>query len=141
MGMMIEALCPGVEHSEEADLSSEAFGIGGHFQKSLSYGAKQNPINDSRVLQGQRRQFVRQSEYYVRIGDRQNLLFAVGKPLIARPAVALRAVSVATRNGELTITCLMGSDFLWGVERQKGRLHAASHPFDSPLRLAFQKRE
>ena len=78
MRVLIEALCPGVEHSEEADLSSEAFGR--LFWKWL------------------RRQFVRQSEYYVRIGDRQNLLFAVGKPLIARPAVALRAVSVATRS-------------------------------------------
>jgi hypothetical protein len=34
-------------------------------------------------------------------------------------------------------SCLMGSIFLWGVEWQKGMLHAASHPFDSPLRLAF----
>jgi hypothetical protein len=38
-------------------------------------------------------------------------------------------------------SCLMGSDSLWRVARQKGMLHAASHPFDSPLRLAFQKRE
>ena len=38
-------------------------------------------------------------------------------------------------------SCLMGSNSLWGVERQKGMLHAASRPFDSPLRLGFQKRE
>jgi hypothetical protein len=34
-------------------------------------------------------------------------------------------------------SCLMGSNSLWGVGRQKGMLHAASRPFDSPLRLAL----
>jgi len=38
-------------------------------------------------------------------------------------------------------SCLMGSDLLWGVQRQKGMLHAASRPFDSPLRFALQERE
>jgi len=38
-------------------------------------------------------------------------------------------------------SCLMESNSLWRVEASKG--HAASRvtPFDSPLRLAFQKRE
>jgi Transposase zinc-binding domain len=34
-------------------------------------------------------------------------------------------------------SCLMGSNSLWGVGRQKGMLRAASRPFDSPLRLAL----
>ena len=38
-------------------------------------------------------------------------------------------------------SCLMGSNSLWGVQRQKGMLHAASRPFDSPLRFALQERE
>jgi len=38
-------------------------------------------------------------------------------------------------------SCVMGSDLLWGVQRQKGMLHAASRPFDSPLRFALQERE
>jgi hypothetical protein len=38
-------------------------------------------------------------------------------------------------------SCLMGSDSLWRVQRQKGMLHAASRPFDSPLRFALEQRE
>ena len=37
-------------------------------------------------------------------------------------------------------SCLMGSNPLWRVAQQKGMLHAASRPFDSPLRLALEKR-
>jgi transposase-like zinc-binding protein len=38
-------------------------------------------------------------------------------------------------------SCLMGSNSLWGVGRQKGMLHVAARPFDSPLSLALQQRE
>ena len=38
-------------------------------------------------------------------------------------------------------SCLMGSNSLWRVQRQKGMLHAASRPFDSPLRFTLQQRE
>jgi hypothetical protein len=38
-------------------------------------------------------------------------------------------------------SCLMESNFLWGVGRQKGMLRVASHPLSSPLRLGLQKRE
>ena len=38
-------------------------------------------------------------------------------------------------------SCLMGSDLLWGLQRQEGMLHTASRPFESPLRFALQERE
>ena len=38
-------------------------------------------------------------------------------------------------------SCLMGSNSLWRVQRRKGMLHAASRPFDSPLRFTLQQRE
>jgi len=38
-------------------------------------------------------------------------------------------------------SCIMGSNPLWRVAQQKGMLHAASRPFDSPLRLALEKCE
>jgi hypothetical protein len=38
-------------------------------------------------------------------------------------------------------SCLMESNFLWGVGRQKGMLRVASRPLNSPLRLGLQKRE
>lgn len=93
--MMHDLLIPGMQNREAADPSAEAFGIGGHFQKGLRYGTKQNPINDAWILQRQRRQFVRQSKYHVAIRNGQDLPFTVGKPLVARPAVAFGAVPVA----------------------------------------------
>src|SRR3954463_6653321 len=38
-------------------------------------------------------------------------------------------------------SCLMGSIFLWGVELQRACRTSVARPFDSPLRLALQKRE
>jgi hypothetical protein len=38
-------------------------------------------------------------------------------------------------------SCLMGSNSLWGVGRQKGMPHVAVRPFDSPLSLALQQGE
>jgi len=38
-------------------------------------------------------------------------------------------------------SCLMESNFLWRVGRQKGMLRVASRPLNSPLRLGLQKRE
>ena len=97
MGMVLESLVPGVQHGQEAQAGSEPFGIGGHLQQSLGHGAEQNAVDDPRVLQRQRRQFVREREDHVGIRDRQNLARPVGEPLVARPAVALGAVAVAAR--------------------------------------------
>ena len=69
--MMLESLTPGVQHGQKAQPGSQPFGIGGHFQKSLGYGAQQNAINDTRILQGEGGHFVRQREDDVSIRDRQ----------------------------------------------------------------------
>lgn len=86
-----------MEDSQESHSGSETLGIGGHFQKSFGYGSEQNPVDDARVLQSQWRQFARQGENHMTIRNGQNLLGPVGKPLVARSAVALRAMPVATR--------------------------------------------
>jgi len=49
-----------MENGQEAYFGSQTFGIGGHFQKSLGYRSEQASIDDCRVLQGERRQLVRQ---------------------------------------------------------------------------------
>jgi hypothetical protein len=43
--------------------------------------------------------------------DRQQFLFAAGEPLIASVGLALWTVSGTAGNGDLSITCLMGSIF------------------------------
>ena len=53
MGMMLQALVPGMEHTEEADLSAEVSGIASDLKQSLSAGLKQQVINHQLVLQGQ----------------------------------------------------------------------------------------
>ena len=40
MRMMLEVLTPGVEHTEEANLSTEMLRIGSHLQQSRGAGAE-----------------------------------------------------------------------------------------------------
>jgi hypothetical protein len=48
------------------------------------------------------------------------------EPALRGTALALRAMPVAAGNGDLPITCLMESNFLWGVGRQKGMLRGVN---------------
>jgi hypothetical protein len=54
---------------------------------------------------------VRQGEDNMDIGDRQEFILASCDPFITGSALALGAMPIATANGELTISCLMGSFF------------------------------
>jgi hypothetical protein len=49
-----------MEHAEETDLSAEMFGVASDFQQRFRTGSEQQAVNHFLVLQGQRRQFVRQ---------------------------------------------------------------------------------
>ena len=62
MGMNLEFLVPGVEHTEKADLSSEMCGVASDFEKSFCASTKQQTIDDFLVLQSERRQLMRESE-------------------------------------------------------------------------------
>ncbi len=53
MRMNLEILSPGVQDTEESDLSAEMLGIGGDLQKRCGAGVKQEIINDLLVLQRQ----------------------------------------------------------------------------------------
>ena len=67
-----------------------------------------------------------QSEYDVEVAHRQHFGLPLGDPPVAGGCLALRTMAIAAGNGELTITCLMGSNSLWGVEE---RLSGRSKPF------------
>ncbi len=60
MRVKLELLIPGVQHTEEADLRAEMFGIAGNFEKGFCTGAKQKIVEDLLVLQSQWRQLTRQ---------------------------------------------------------------------------------
>jgi len=54
---------------------------------------------------------MRDAEDEVIVADRQQFLLADAQPLLPGMGLALWAVAIATGNGELSITCLMGSLF------------------------------
>jgi hypothetical protein len=59
----------------------------------------------------QRSQLMRQGEDHMNIWDREKFSLARGEPLVPGVGLTLRAMAVTARNGELSITCLMGSLF------------------------------
>ena len=108
---MLEVLSPGVEHTQETDLCAKMLRIGGDLQQGCSAGAEQEVVDDLLILQGQPRQLMWDGEDDVNIVDRQQFLAAPGEPLVASVGLALWAVPGAAGNGEISITCLMGSIF------------------------------
>ena len=85
--------------------------IGCDLQKCGSSDLEQEIIEDLRVVLAKRNQLVRQGENHVEITYAEQFLFAGGEPALARLRLALWAMPISARNGELTITCLMGSIF------------------------------
>jgi hypothetical protein len=67
------------------------------------------------------------------VRDVEQLTLARAQPPLARLPLTLRTVPVTTRNGELSITCLMGSARFWGADGKRSVRNEASRPFDSPL--------
>jgi hypothetical protein len=65
----------------------------------------------SGIILRQEVKLVRDGEDHVKVIRGQEFLFPSGKPTLARLGLALGAVPIAARNGELSITCLMGSSF------------------------------
>ena len=52
---------------------------------------------------------MRQGEYDVEVGDAEEFFLSCGEPALASLCLTLRAVPVPAGNGEISITCLMGS--------------------------------
>jgi hypothetical protein len=50
MGMKLEFLVPGVEHTEEADLGTEMGGVARDFQQGFGAGPKQQTVDEFPIL-------------------------------------------------------------------------------------------
>ncbi len=109
--MALQSLPPGMQNTEEADLSPEVSGIGGDFQQCGSAGFEQETEKDLLVLPDQRDQSMWHAEHHVEIAHWEQFPLAVRQPLFASVGLTFRAVAISARNGELSITCLMGSLF------------------------------
>src|ERR1039458_7297950 len=97
MGMKLQALIPGVQHAEEANLGTEMPGIASDLKQGLGAGMKQQVVNQPLVLQCERGEFPRQGEDGVYIASGQEFLFPRLEPAQARVALAARAMAVSAR--------------------------------------------
>jgi len=113
-----QILPPGVQHGEKADLCPQTFGIGRDDGQGLGRGSEQNAVDETFVLVSNGRDLFGEREDDMKIVRLENLRFPFFDPFRTRQRLALRAMSVAAANGELTIRRLMGSNFYWGVLSQ-----------------------
>jgi hypothetical protein len=58
MGMKLDFLVAGVQHTEKADFGAEMLGITSHFEKCCGTGFEQEMVQDLFVLQGKRGQLM-----------------------------------------------------------------------------------
>ena len=92
---MEQALPPGVQHGDHADLGAEMLRIGGDGTHGLRRRLEQDVVDDRLVLQGDGGDRRRHGEDDVEVRDGQQLGLSVDEPLRARQTLALRAVPVA----------------------------------------------
>ena len=124
--MVKQILAPGVKDGKKADDGAEMLGIGGNGLERFSGGPEENAVDGASVLQGDVGNLFRHGKDDVKIFGVQNLGLPVLDPLGACEGLALGTVAVRASNGELSITCFMGSISLWRVgslnyARSKGR--------------------
>ena len=95
MRVMFEFLIPGVEHTEEADLGVEMSGIASHFEEGCGTGLQQEMVQEFLVLQGERRQFMREGKDNMDVARGEKFLTTRFEPTVAGVGLTLRAVPVA----------------------------------------------
>ena len=94
--MMLQALVPGMEHAEEADLRTEVSRITCDLKQRGGTGTEQQAIDQPLVLQCKRSQFTRHGKNRMDVAGRQQLPFALLEPADAGVSLAPGAVPVAT---------------------------------------------
>ena len=97
MGMMLQALIPGVEHAEEANLGSKVPGIASDLLQSCSTAVKQQVVDQPFILQCEWSEFPRQGEDDVHVAGGQQLAFQRLEPALTGVALASGTMPVATR--------------------------------------------
>ena len=108
---MEQVLAPGVEHGEKADLRTQVLGISGDGEQGFRRVPEQDAIELSLVLIGNCSNLFRYGEDHVEVLGVQKLGLAIFEPLSPGEGLAFWAVPIRTGNGEISITCFMGSLF------------------------------
>src|SRR5512139_3118634 len=92
--MVHEVLAPGVQDGDEADPSTQVFGVVREFQERLGYRAEQEVIQDPLVHDGQGIELGGDGEDHVEVLHRQEVLCSCLYPLLLAEGLALGAVAV-----------------------------------------------
>ena len=100
-----------MEHGEKADLGAQMLGISGDGEQGFRRGPEQNAIELSLILIGDAAICSGRVKTTWKYSSVQEFGLAVLEPLSPGERLAFRAVPIPAGNGELSITCLMGSLF------------------------------
>jgi hypothetical protein len=82
-----------------------------NLQECRGAGLEEQAIEEALILIGEGRQLVREGEDHLYVAGGQEFLSARLQPAVAGLGLTLGAVPISAGNGELSITCLMGSSF------------------------------
>jgi len=93
--MMLEFLVPGVQDTEETDLSAEALRVACDLKQCLGAGLEQQGVDFAFVLQRQRGQLARQGKDHVDVARGQQVFFPSFEPAVAGVSLTSRAVPIA----------------------------------------------
>lgn len=106
--MVGESLPPRVEQCDEAEFTAKMSGIGTDGLQRLGDGIEQNGVDRRLVLVSDGRDLGGHREHHVEVGHLQKVRFAGREPFIARGALALSAMAVATTViGDLTVLAVV----------------------------------
>jgi hypothetical protein len=100
-----------MENTDESDMRSQPLGIGRDFEHGCRARAEEQVVQDAGVVSAECIQFVRQREYDVKVSNRKQFALPRGNPPPASLRLALWTMTIPAGNGELSITCVMGSNF------------------------------
>ena len=92
--VMSERLSPGVEDTEDADLSPEMFPVAGHLEQRGRTGLKQERIDHALVLPRKTGNGLRHGEHDVHVTGGQQFTGTFPHPPVPGSGLALRAVTI-----------------------------------------------
>jgi hypothetical protein len=105
-----------MENGQGADARAKIAGIAGELLQGIGGSFHQEPVDFLRMGSCQGAEFRGKREGQQEVGTGQEMAALFFQPAFGLLLMTLRATAVATGNGELSITCLMGSAPLWGVD-------------------------
>src|SRR5437870_4005905 len=95
--MQEQGLSPSMQAADHADLGAQVFAIDGDLEQGLSTGGEQQVVEQTRVLQGQHIEFVRNREDNMELAGGEEFEFASRQPALARPRLALGTMPISAR--------------------------------------------